>query len=107
MAEIANNNNNNNNNTDPETGNPSIEKKKSVGYVEEEALQKEIIRKGLTNVVIDTTKISFTNGATGTCSYRGYLLDDLFNKSTFEEVTFLLIFGHMPSKYELPAGSGF
>ncbi len=59
------------------------------------------IRKGLVNVVVDTTKISFTNGETGECCYRGYQLEDLFQNSTFEEVAFLLIFGHLPTQFEL------
>ena len=61
------------------------------------------IRKGLVNVVIDTTKISYIDGEIGKCCYRGFQLEDLFHNSTFEEVAFVLIFGHLPNQFEFTA----
>ncbi len=61
------------------------------------------ICKGLVNIVVDKTKISYTNGETGECCYRGYQLEDLFHNSTFEEVAFLLIFGYLPNQFEFTA----
>jgi citrate synthase len=68
---------------------------------EMEILAKLPIFKGLENVIIDTTHICAVDGWTGELYFRGYSIYDLVEKSTFEEVTFLLIFGRLPSLYEL------
>lgn len=70
---------------------------------EDDNTKKSPIFKGLVNVVVDQTEISFTNGTTGECNYRGYSLEDLFENSCFEEVSFLLLFGRMPNQFEYSA----
>ncbi len=55
--------------------------------------------KGLEGVVACSTAISFIVGAT--LNYRGYTIEDLAANSTFEETSFLLWNGRMPSKDEL------
>lgn len=68
---------------------------------EMELIAKLPIHKGLVNVVVDTTTICAMDGFTGELYYRGYSIFDLVEKSTFEEVAFLLIFGKLPSAFEL------
>ena len=60
----------------------------------------EII-KGLKDVYIDTTKSSFIDGQEGKLLYRGYNIHDLAEKSTFEEVVHLLLYGNLPNRQEL------
>ena len=60
----------------------------------------EII-KGLKDVYIDTTKSSFIDGQEGKLLYRGYNIHDLAEKSTFEEVVHLLLYGNLPNRRQL------
>lgn len=60
----------------------------------------EII-KGLKDVYLDTTKASFIDGQEGKLLYRGYNIHDLAEKSTFEEVIYLLLYGKLPLAQEL------
>jgi citrate synthase len=59
------------------------------------------IRRGLNGVYLDTTEASFIDGAVGTLLYRGYNIHDLAEKSTFEEVAYLLLYGKLPTRQEL------
>ena len=45
--------------------------------------------------------ITYLDGENGILRYRGYDIEDLANNSTFIEVSYLLIFGEMPSIEEL------
>lgn len=45
--------------------------------------------------------ITFIDGEKGILRYRGYPIEELAQKSNFVEVSFLLVFGHLPSKKEL------
>jgi citrate synthase len=47
--------------------------------------------------------ITFLDGDNGILRYRGYAIEDLAEKSNFMEVSYLLIYGHLPSKKELDA----
>ena len=60
----------------------------------------EII-KGLKDVYFDTTESSFIDGEVGKLLYRGYNIHDLAEKSTFEEVVYLLLYGKLPNTKEL------
>ena len=60
----------------------------------------EII-KGLKDVYFDTTESSFIDGIEGKLLYRGYNIHDLAEKSTFEEVVYLLLYGDLPNTKEL------
>jgi citrate synthase len=60
-----------------------------------------VLHPGLKEVYIDNTKISYIDGEKGRLYYRGYAIETLVENSTFEEVVFLLIHGHLPSRYEL------
>lgn len=58
------------------------------------------VRKGLENVIVDSSTICYVD-PDGGLIYRGYWLEELAEKSTFEEVCYLLIHGKLPTKYEL------
>lgn len=45
--------------------------------------------------------ITFINGEKGILHYRGIPIEELATKSNFVEVSYLLIYGHLPSKKEL------
>jgi len=59
------------------------------------------IFKGLENIYICETSISFIDGKEGKLVYRGIPVEVLAEKSTYEEVVFFLWFGHLPRKDEL------
>ena len=64
---------------------------------------KPMLNTGLRGVVIADTRISDVQGAAGKLIYRGYLIQDLANNATFEEVAFLLLFEKLPNTAELKA----
>jgi citrate synthase len=47
------------------------------------------------------SSITFIDGEKGILRYRGYPIEDLAKNSNFIEVSYLLIYGHLPSKKEL------
>ena len=48
-----------------------------------------------------TSKITFLDGEEGILRYRGYSIEDLADKANFLEVSYLVIFGELPSKTKL------
>ena len=62
---------------------------------------KPVLNTGLRGVVIADTRICEVDGANGRLIYRGYLVQDLAEKATFEEVSFLLLYEKLPDKNEL------
>jgi len=59
------------------------------------------IYKGLAGVVVDTTSISKVNPETNSLLYRGYPVQELAEKCTFEEVAYLLWHGELPDSKQL------
>jgi citrate synthase len=59
--------------------------------------------KGLQDVVANESSICFIDGAKGILSYRGIDIHELAQKSGFEEVTYLLWKGKLPTSIELKA----
>src|ERR1700682_706362 len=59
--------------------------------------------KGLEGVVATTSSICYIDGDEGVLAYRGYDIQDLADRSTFEEVCYLLWFGRLPKVDELKA----
>lgn len=47
------------------------------------------------------SKITFLDGEEGILRYRGYAIEDLAEKADFLEVSYLLIFGELPTKMQL------
>ena len=48
-----------------------------------------------------TSEITFLDGEEGILRYRGYSIEELAGKANFLEVSYLLIFGELPTKQEL------
>ena len=59
------------------------------------------IHRGLSGVYLDRTQSCFIDGQIGKLLYRGYDIHDLAEKSTFEEVVYLLLYGKLPTQAEL------
>ena len=53
------------------------------------------------NTASTKSAITFLDGEQGILRYRGIPIDELAEKSTFVEVAYLLIYGHLPNKTEL------
>jgi len=60
-----------------------------------------ILNTGLRGFKVATTRISDVDGTVGRLIYRGYLVQDLAGKVSFEEVAYLLLFERLPQKEEL------
>lgn len=61
--------------------------------------------KGLEGIVATTSSICWIDGDAGVLSYRGIDIHELASKSTFEETTYLLWNGKLPTKAELESFS--
>jgi citrate synthase len=59
--------------------------------------------KGLEGVVAAVSGICYIDGDRGVLAYRGYDIHELAANSTFEETTYLLWFGKLPTRTELAA----
>src|SRR5207249_6697883 len=58
---------------------------------------------GLEGIVASQTAISMVDGANGRLVYQGYVIADLAEQMSFEEVAFLLWKGQLPARAELDA----
>ncbi|HSF43307.1 MAG TPA: citrate synthase, partial [Thermoanaerobaculia bacterium] len=56
---------------------------------------------GYANTGSCTSAITFIDGEKGILRYRGYPIEELAEQATFDEVAYLLIWGHLPSRQEL------
>ena len=56
---------------------------------------------GFKNTGSTTSGITFLNGEEGILRYRGYPIEQLAESASFLEVSFLLIYGELPTKVEL------
>ena len=56
---------------------------------------------GLAGVVAAKSAIGLINGQEGILRYRGIRIEDLAENSSFEEVSYLLLFGKLPTADEL------
>jgi citrate synthase len=56
---------------------------------------------GFMNTASCESAITYIDGDNGILRYRGYPIEQLAEKSTFLETSFLLIYGHLPSATEL------
>ena len=61
---------------------------------------------GLEGIPIAESSVSFVDGVAGRLEYRGISVEDLAENSTFEETSFLLLYGHLPSRSELAGFNG-
>jgi len=65
----------------------------------------EVYAKGLEGVVAAESRICKVDGEQGNLYYRGYSIYDLAEHCTFEEVTYLLLYEHLPAAGELASFS--
>lgn len=56
---------------------------------------------GLKGVVLDETRIALVDGDEGKLVYRGYNIHDLAENATFEETSYLLLYGVLPTRAQL------
>ncbi len=61
----------------------------------------QITAKGLEGIVAARTTLSDVKGDVGELIYCGYNINELAGKVSYEEVVFLLHYGHLPTKKEL------
>ena len=59
------------------------------------------IKKGLLGIVVDETKISQVMPEINSLTYRGYTVQELCDKCSFEEVAYLVLNGELPNKKQL------
>src|SRR5437868_6029281 len=59
------------------------------------------IAKGLDGIVVDSTAVSQVVSETSSLVYRGYPVDELAERCTFEEVAYLLWYGELPNVEQL------
>jgi citrate synthase len=58
-------------------------------------------REGLEGVIAATSDICFIDGVKGILQYRGIPIEQLAEKSTFEETSYFLLFGKLPTRVQL------
>src|SRR5215469_16886649 len=56
---------------------------------------------GFKNTGCTESAITFLDGEKGILRYRGYNIEDLAEKSSFTEVTYLLLYGELPTAAQL------
>jgi len=64
---------------------------------------KPILNTGLRGFVVAQSRICDVDGANGRLIYRGYLIQDLARRASFEETAYLLLYEKLPGKAELEA----
>jgi citrate synthase len=62
-----------------------------------------VVDRGLEGVNVGETVLSNVEGEAGRLTFRGYDIDDLAPKATYEEVVYLLFYGKLPNQTELSA----
>ena len=66
-----------------------------------DVVKAKAVSKGLKGVLAADSSICLVNGTEGRLLYRGYNIDELADKTTFEEVAYLLFRGDLPNRAEL------
>jgi len=56
---------------------------------------------GLAGIPVAESSVSYVDGQKGELEYRGIDIETLAENSSFEETSFLLLYGHLPSEEEL------
>jgi len=59
------------------------------------------ISRGLEDVLIKTTSLTFIDGHHGVLRYRGYDINDLVEHSSYEELIYLMLYGELPNGKQL------
>lgn len=66
-----------------------------------ETQEKIQVNRGLKGVYFDRSQVCYIDGRVGELRYRGYSIHDLAERSSFEEVCYLLLNGELPARAEL------
>lgn len=82
-------------------GNQALDESIDASFFQQLGLS--IYDNGYLNTAICKSSITFIDGDKGILRYRGYNIQDLAEKSTFLEVSYLLIYGELPNKSQLEA----
>ncbi len=61
----------------------------------------EVVQRGLQDIVAVESHITFIDGKGGRLLYEGYDIRELADRSTFEEVAYLLWYGRLPTRSQL------
>ena len=61
------------------------------------------LNRGLREIYFDRTETTFIDGSEGVLEYRGYNIHDLASASNFEETSYLLLHGELPTQSQLDA----
>jgi citrate synthase len=64
-------------------------------------MESETFAKGLEGVIAAESTICKIDGAKGKLYYRGYSIEDLAKNCSYEEVTYLLLYGQLPTRAQL------
>ena len=59
------------------------------------------LHRGLQGVYFDRTETTFIDGKEGVLEYRGYSINELAEHSSFEETSYLLLYGELPTSEQL------
>ena len=59
------------------------------------------LNRGLREIYFDRTETTFIDGSEGVLEYRGYNIHDLASTSNFEETSYLLLHGELPTQSQL------
>jgi len=77
-----------------------VKKKYTISVLGTRIMSNEI-KKGLLGIVVDETTISQVMPEINSLTYRGYTVQELCDKCSFEEVAYLVINGELPNKKQL------
>ncbi|MEZ4703876.1 MAG: citrate synthase [Bdellovibrionota bacterium] len=66
-----------------------------------ELTKEDLYRPGMEGIPACYSSVGFIDGKAGILQYRGYEIEDLCQNSTFEEVSYLLIYGELPTSSQL------
>ena len=61
----------------------------------------QLYGRGLEGLVVGDTAIGAVDGVRGRLLYRGYPVEQLAERASFEQVTYLILFGEMPDRSQL------
>ncbi len=59
-----------------------------------------VLDQGFQNTAVMASGVTYVDGIVGSIRYRDVSISDLVGKKKFEDVSFLLIWGHLPSQQE-------
>ncbi|PJF16741.1 Citrate synthase [Paramicrosporidium saccamoebae] len=71
------------------------------GKIQKDGEGLRVFDSGYQNTAVVRSQICYIDGDRGVLEYRGYPIEELAEKSTFLEVSYLLLYGELPTKEQL------